>query len=248
MRSPISVRVGCDLVSIEDVERALRRHGDRYLRRVFGVNPHTGQEAPSARTLAGRFAAKEAVAKAIGVGDLPFPWTDVHIGSDPHGRPRLTLEGRVARYAAEVGFVDWDVSVTHEGCWAMSVVTGVVEARNDETGIAHRADRRFGPPTTRTDGWHGPNVGSGRSEVSGGMHDVESRIRSTLESVLGEQIRSDRIGRADDLFASGMTSHQTVQVMLGLEDEFDVEFPDELLTRSTFMTIDAMVRAIEDLT
>ena len=50
-----------------------------------------------------------------------------------------------------------------------------------------------------------------------------------------------------DLFAAGMTSLASVNVMLGLEDAFDVEFPDEMLTRSIFVSIHSMATAIESL-
>ena len=50
-----------------------------------------------------------------------------------------------------------------------------------------------------------------------------------------------------DLFEAGMTSHASVNVMLALEDTFDVEFPDEMLTRSVFESISAMAMALEKL-
>ena len=50
-----------------------------------------------------------------------------------------------------------------------------------------------------------------------------------------------------DLYAAGMTSHASVNVMLAVEDAFDIEFPDELLTKSTFCSIDAISGAVEGL-
>ena len=52
---------------------------------------------------------------------------------------------------------------------------------------------------------------------------------------------------ADDLYRAGMTSHSSVNVMLALESEFDIAFPDEMLTRETFATIDAIVGAVGSL-
>ena len=51
----------------------------------------------------------------------------------------------------------------------------------------------------------------------------------------------------DDLYAAGLTSHATVNLMLGLEDRFDVEFPDRLLRRRTFESIDAISTAVTEL-
>lgn len=52
---------------------------------------------------------------------------------------------------------------------------------------------------------------------------------------------------SDDLYAAGLTSHATVNLMLGLEERFDVEFPDRLLRRRTFESIDAIKDAVTEL-
>ncbi|MCU1409609.1 MAG: Aminoacyl carrier protein [Rhodoglobus sp.] len=51
----------------------------------------------------------------------------------------------------------------------------------------------------------------------------------------------------DDLYAAGMTSHASVNVMLAVEDAFDIEFPDELLTKTTFCSIRSISSAVEGL-
>lgn len=51
----------------------------------------------------------------------------------------------------------------------------------------------------------------------------------------------------DDLYAAGLTSHATVNLMLGLEERFDVEFPDRLLRRKTFESVDAIRSAVTEL-
>lgn len=56
------------------------------------------------------------------------------------------------------------------------------------------------------------------------------------------------LGEADDLYQAGMTSHASVNVMLALEGEFDVEFPDHMLKRSVFESISAITSAIDELT
>lgn len=73
----------------------------------------------------------------------------------------------------------------------------------------------------------------------------------TVRQVLAEHGRmstdANTIGLDDDLYAAGMTSHASVNVMLGLEDELDVEFPDEMLNRETFGTIGRIVAAVESM-
>lgn len=76
---------------------------------------------------------------------------------------------------------------------------------------------------------------------------VDERIRSVLEIHARLAAPAARLGVRDDLYAAGMTSHSSVNVMLALEDAFDIEFPDELLTKTTFCTLERLVRAVTDL-
>ena len=74
---------------------------------------------------------------------------------------------------------------------------------------------------------------------------------STIRQILAEHARIpgdvSSLTTTDDLYDAGMTSHASVNVMLALEDEFDVEFPDELLRRGTFATIDSIDAAVASL-
>ena len=73
----------------------------------------------------------------------------------------------------------------------------------------------------------------------------------TIREVLAAHARlakgADTIGADDDLYEAGMTSHASVNVMLALEDAFDIEFPDELLRRSTFQSITNIDTAVSGL-
>ncbi|MBC7226289.1 MAG: holo-ACP synthase [Thermoflexales bacterium] len=117
--------VGVDLIEIPRVERALNRYGERFLRRVF-----TPAEVIYSRgrvpELATRFAAKEAVAKALGVGmRILAPdgveWHEVEILGDWRGRPEVYLHGWAARRAAQLGLTQWAVSLSHEREYAVAV-------------------------------------------------------------------------------------------------------------------------------
>lgn len=108
---------GVDLIEIVRVERVLTRYGDRFLGRVF-----TPAEILYCRgrlpELAARFAAKEAVSKALGVGMRMIApdgihWQEVEIIGDMRGKPLIRLYGRAAERADELGLVDWTVSLSH---------------------------------------------------------------------------------------------------------------------------------------
>jgi acyl carrier protein len=73
---------------------------------------------------------------------------------------------------------------------------------------------------------------------------VHDRIRSVLDSYARLSGPAAELEPDSDLARSGLTSHATVQVMLGLEDEFDVEFPDELLVKETFVSIESIADAL----
>jgi holo-[acyl-carrier protein] synthase len=108
---------GIDMIEIARVERALARYGDRFLERVF-----TPVEILYCRArppeLAARFAAKEAVAKALGVGVRMMArdgvhWQDVEVIGDRRGKPLVRLSGRAAVRADELGLAEWAVSLSH---------------------------------------------------------------------------------------------------------------------------------------
>ena len=80
------------------------------------------------------------------------------------------------------------------------------------------------------------------------MSDVEDKIRSVLEAHGHLPGSPSQLKDDDDLYERGLSSHASVNVMLALEDSFDVEFPDSLLRRSTFRSIAAIREALESLT
>ena len=73
---------------------------------------------------------------------------------------------------------------------------------------------------------------------------MDERIRAVIAEQARLGVDVEEVGDADDLYAAGMTSHASVNLMLGLENEFDVEFPDRMLTRSVFASI-ASIRSMK---
>jgi len=108
---------GVDLVELARVERVLKRYGDRFLARVFTPAEILYCRGRTAE-LAARFAAKEAVSKALGVGVRMIArdgihWQDVEVVGDPRGKPLVRLYGRAAERAAELGLTEWAISLSH---------------------------------------------------------------------------------------------------------------------------------------
>lgn len=76
---------------------------------------------------------------------------------------------------------------------------------------------------------------------------MKDQIRAILDEVGGLACPASDVGDRDDLFVKGLSSFATVGVMLAIEDEFEVSFPDSLLVRATFTSIDALATAIAGL-
>lgn len=76
---------------------------------------------------------------------------------------------------------------------------------------------------------------------------MQDQIRTILDEVGGLQKPAATLSGTDDLFNAGLTSFATVGVMLAIEEEFDVAFPDALLVRATFRTIDSLSAAVAGL-
>jgi holo-[acyl-carrier protein] synthase len=116
------VGIGLDVCSIDRMRRALERHGQRFFTRICsdGERSDLAGRDP-AMALAGRFAAKEAFAKALdgapGVG-----WHDVEVRQSSSGRPRLDAKGPAAALLEKVGVKRCHVTLSHDAGFAAAVV------------------------------------------------------------------------------------------------------------------------------
>lgn len=124
--------VGVDIVEVARVRAVLDRHRDRFLARVF-----TPQEVVDCgnrvTSLAARWAAKEAVSKALGSGWEGIRWTDIEIVRTARGRPDVVLHGQARVEAERLGLAHWALSLSHSAAYAVAFViaTGHPEVRHD---------------------------------------------------------------------------------------------------------------------
>jgi acyl carrier protein len=79
------------------------------------------------------------------------------------------------------------------------------------------------------------------------MTTLDETIRTVLKAQGRLAVDPETLGEKDDLYMSGLSSHASVNVMLSLENEFDVEFPVEMLTKATFQSISSVQAALEKL-
>ncbi len=121
------LRTGIDLVEIERIQTAIARHGERFLSRVY--TPTERQDCQTRiESLAARFAAKEAAAKALGTGIWRHGvgWTDIEIIRDPQsGAPSLALHRAAAAHAQLLNLTEWSVSLSHDRARAIAFVVAL---------------------------------------------------------------------------------------------------------------------------
>ncbi len=121
--------VGIDIVEIPRIQELIHRYGERFLRRVF-TDPeirYCAAKARSANSYSARFAAKEAVFKATGLGmDKGMKWRDIEIVNDVHGKPSIRLSGVASQLLANKSI---HLSLSHTDTLAIAMV--VVENRQE---------------------------------------------------------------------------------------------------------------------
>jgi holo-[acyl-carrier protein] synthase len=121
------LRTGVDMIEIERVAASIERHGDRFLSRVYTEYELSVCDG-RAQSLAARFAAKEAVAKALGTGIWRegIGWTDIEVGRDLDTRaPILNLHGAALSQAEKLGLTTWSISLSHDRERAIAFVVAM---------------------------------------------------------------------------------------------------------------------------
>ena len=117
--------IGVDIVDIARIQALLDRYGERFLRRVYteAETAYAMGGANAAERLAGRFAVKEAVMKALGTGkSLGILWRDVETVRGPSGKPVVRLWGQAVKWAKMRGGGPVHASITHDGGKAVAFV------------------------------------------------------------------------------------------------------------------------------
>ncbi len=120
---------GVDILHVPRMKTAIERYGQRLLDRCF-TKPEIASCRGFAEEFAARYAAKEAVSKALGVGlrimsRHGVQFHEVEILPDRFGKPHVHLHGRAAQLAQDLGLTEWSVSLTHEKEYAVAFVVAL---------------------------------------------------------------------------------------------------------------------------
>jgi phosphopantetheine--protein transferase-like protein len=119
-----TTELGIDIIKVDRIRHSLERFGERFSRRVL-----TPAEQRYVRmrpeTFAGRWAAKEAVSKVLGLGVRGIGWKDIEVERLPTGQPAVRLHGRAAARAEQLGMDRIALSISHESDYAVAIAFGV---------------------------------------------------------------------------------------------------------------------------
>ena len=122
-----TTELGIDIIKVERIRAALERFGPRFSRRVLtDAEQRYVRDRPE--TMAGRWAAKEAVSKVLGLGVRGIGWRDIEIERLPTGQPSVRLHGRAEQRAAQLRMDRIAVSISHESDYAVAIAYGVRHA------------------------------------------------------------------------------------------------------------------------
>jgi holo-[acyl-carrier protein] synthase len=119
-----TTELGVDIIKVARIRDTLARFGPRFSERVLTpLERRYVRDRPE--TLAGRWAAKEAVSKVLGLGVRGIGWKEIEVERLPTGQPAVRLHGRAARRAEQLGMTRIALSISHESDYAVAVAFGI---------------------------------------------------------------------------------------------------------------------------
>ena len=119
-----TTELGIDIIKVERIRAALARFGPRFSRRVL-TEAERRYVRDRPETMAGRWAAKEAVSKVLGLGVRGIGWRDIEVERLPTGQPAVRLHGRAKLRAEQLGMGRIAISITHESDYAVAIAFGI---------------------------------------------------------------------------------------------------------------------------
>jgi phosphopantetheine--protein transferase-like protein len=122
-----TTELGIDIIKVQRIREALAKFGARFSNRVLTpAEQRYVRDRPE--TLAGRWAAKEAVSKVLGLGVRGIGWRDIEVERLPTGQPAVRLHGRAAARAEQLGMGRIALSISHESDYAVAIAFGIRSA------------------------------------------------------------------------------------------------------------------------
>jgi phosphopantetheine--protein transferase-like protein len=119
-----TTELGIDIIKVDRIRASIERFGERFSKRVLTTSEQRYVRMRP-ETFAGRWAAKEAVSKVLGLGVRGIGWKDIEVERLPTGQPSVRLHGRAAARAEQLGMERIALSISHESDYAVAIAFGV---------------------------------------------------------------------------------------------------------------------------
>jgi holo-[acyl-carrier protein] synthase len=116
--------LGIDIIKVDRIRASIERFGERFSKRVLTTSEQRYVRMRP-ETFAGRWAAKEAVSKVLGLGVRGIGWRDIEVERLPTGQPSVRLHGRAAARAEQLGMERIALSISHESDYAVAIAFGI---------------------------------------------------------------------------------------------------------------------------
>lgn len=120
----VNVAIGVDIIEVERVRKVYEHHGERFLKRIF-TEIEIRQCRGKVTRLAGRFAAKEAISKALGTGLHGVAWREMEVVQLRSGRPTVRLHGNAKKRAELLGLTAFDVSIADLQAFSIAIAVAL---------------------------------------------------------------------------------------------------------------------------
>lgn len=124
----MEMQLGSDICSVKRIEKIYQRYGEQFLDKILTAGEKAyvlSNPKNSTCRLAARFAAKEAVAKALGTGIQGISFQEIEIGHKASGKPQVNLHGKAQSLAQELGINHFEITLSHESEYAIAFVLGI---------------------------------------------------------------------------------------------------------------------------
>lgn len=131
------IKTGVDIVNINRIKKILLSKREEFLKKIFTKREirYISKRGYKANTIAGIFAAKEAISKSLGSGIGYINWQDIEVFHDKNGRPYISINFKLDNMMKKLGLDNLDISISHEKDYAIAFATATGNQNNTELSI-----------------------------------------------------------------------------------------------------------------
>ncbi|HZK33323.1 MAG TPA: NAD(P)H-hydrate dehydratase [Tissierellaceae bacterium] len=209
------IKIGVDIVNINRIEKILISKRDQFLNKLFTEKEikYISTKNYKANTIAGMFASKEAVSKALGSGIGYINWQDIEVLHNENGKPYISINVKLGKTMNELGLNDFEISISHERDYAIAIAIAILKGNNDYLLInnevvtllpkrkdnSHKGDYGRVGIISGSTGMTGAPYLTSQSALRTGSGLVYTMVPKSLENIMSIKLTECIIKPIDDL-------------------------------------------------